>query len=64
MSFDYETAGDQRRQGDTGRDYTFRRRERIDFGHSAHRWLDWLKTRPSESWVFFAAGLVLGGIVM
>lgn len=38
--------------------------ERIDFGHTAHRWLNWAKTRPTESWLFFAAGLVLGGIVM
>jgi hypothetical protein len=63
MSFDYERAGE--RTGQSGqRDYAFRAHERIDFGHTAHRWLDWIKTRPSESWVFFAAGLVLGGILM
>jgi hypothetical protein len=56
MSFDYETRQEWRSQGNG--------RERIDFGHTAQRWLTWLKTRPTENWIFFAAGLVLGGIVM
>ncbi len=59
MCFDYERARDEGR-----RDDAFRAHDRIDFGHTAHRWLNWVKTRPSESWVFFAAGLVLGGILM
>jgi hypothetical protein len=48
----------------TGFAHHDRNGERIDFGHTAHRWLTWLKTRPTECWLFFAAGLVLGGIVM
>ncbi|MEM7766901.1 MAG: hypothetical protein AAF253_05370 [Pseudomonadota bacterium] len=24
----------------------------------------WLKTRPAESWMFFAAGLVLGSVFL
>lgn len=57
MSFDYETRQERRRYSADGR-------ERIDFGHTAHRWLNWVKTRPTENWIFFAAGLVLGGAVM
>lgn len=69
MRFDYESGGKERgaaqgRESYAGTDYAFRRHERINFGHTVHRWRDWLKSRPSESWVFFAAGLVLGGIVL
>ncbi|MBL8707701.1 MAG: hypothetical protein JNL25_00790 [Rhodospirillaceae bacterium] len=63
MSFDYERSGQG--SGHAGpRDYACHGHERVDFGHTAHRWLNWIKTRPGENWVFFAAGLVLGGIVM
>ena len=57
MSFEYETRQERR-------SYDAHGRERIDFGHTAQRWLTWLKTRPTENWIFFAAGLVAGGIVM
>lgn len=26
------------------------------------RFGDWLKRRPAESWIFFAAGIFLGGL--
>lgn len=59
MSFDYDRTAQDRQQG-----YAYRARPRVDFGHTVRRWVDWAKSRPSESWVFFAAGLVLGGILM
>ncbi|MGA1343723.1 MAG: hypothetical protein ACO33A_11920 [Hyphomonas sp.] len=28
----------------------------------ARRFSRWLSTRPAESWIFFAAGLLFGGV--
>jgi hypothetical protein len=64
MSFDYDRTAQNRQHGYGDHAGSWRANPRVDFGHTVRRWVDWAKSRPSESWVFFAAGLVLGGIVM
>lgn len=44
---------------------TDRSYETRDFGETRRtggRWGRWLATRPAESWMFFAAGVFLGGL--
>ena len=64
MSFDDDRTTQDRQHGYGDYARSRRANPRVDVGHTIRRWVDWAKSRPTECWVFFAAGLVLGGILM
>ncbi|MEL6387685.1 MAG: hypothetical protein AAFR41_01845 [Pseudomonadota bacterium] len=46
------------------RTYSSRTRHDAEHGTDAGRFGRWLSSRPAESWMFFAAGLVLGSFFL